>query len=198
LVIRSKSQKIVLVDEKPTYDSLLKVYKDRNGKLYNELQVVKIDNANYKYQVDSLAKALKLKPKVIQGEDRYIIGTDTVFYEKSYPVLVYKDTAWQVQKVDNYVNILATAGRNTGTIVYSSVDTLVRVETTKTNLFGKTTEKVYIRNTNPYNSIKSGFSYSKVQKRAYLSLGPSVNYDPFMNRFSIGVSLQYPLIQLKK
>ena len=187
-----------VVVEKPGYDSTLSKLLDRNKLLYSELQSVRIESTNFKKQVDSLANALKLKPKVIQGEDRYIFETDTVFTVVPQIVYLGKDTVYRVSKQDNWVNITAYAGRNAGSISYSSVDTLIRVETSKTNIFGKTKDIVYLRNTNPYNNIKAGFSYTKVQKRAYLSLGPSVNYDPFMNKFTVGVSLQYPLIQLKK
>lgn len=199
IFIRNQKKEVVIIDSNlPKYDSILKVIEDRNGKLYTEISTLRVENRMFLAMVDSLAKALKVKPKVIQGEDRYIYEIDTVFNVKPYPVLVAKDTAYKVTKQDDYINVSAIAGPTVGSISIQSVDTLIRIETSKTNIWGKTTDNVLIRNTNPYNKLQSGFSYSKIQKKTFLTIGPSVNYDPFRNQFSAGLSVQYPLIQFKR
>lgn len=199
LFIRNKNQKVApVVDKTAKYDSLLNVLIDRNNLLYTEVKTIRVENTMYVNLVDSLAKALKLKPKFINGEDRYIFKTDTFFREVPNVVYLGKDTVYNVRKLDNHIDVNAYAGKDFGLITVKSQDTLIRIETSKTNIWGKTTDNVLLRNTNPYNKIYAGYSYSKVQKRTYLTLGPAIIYDPFRNQFSLGVSLQYPLIQLKK
>lgn len=198
LYIRSQNKKVVTIPQKPYYDSLFQVIEDRNGKLYAEIKTLRVENAAFLVMVDSLAKQLNIKPKTIKGEDRYIYKIDTTFIVKPETILLGKDTMYSIIKKDDYIDVSAIAGRDFGSISVKSVDTLIRVETSKTNIWGKTTDNVLIRNTNPYNKLQAGFSYSKVQKKTILTLGPAIIYDPFRNQVSAGISLQYPLIQFKK
>lgn len=173
--------------------------KDENDKLYAQVQQKVLENAIARKFADSLAKALRVKPKFVRGVDQYVYSVDTVFTVT--PVVTYqnKDTAFTVRKKDLWVDIEANVRtRGQSTLRFSSKDTLTRTEIVKTPLFGATTRYITIRNANPYNVVEKGYSWTVKEKRAWLTVGPYIGYDVLNMRPSIGVSVQLPLIQLKK
>lgn len=198
----AKREKVIQITEtnnKALYDSALKVIRARDTRIYTEIQQRRLSESEYLQRIDSLAYLLKIKPKFVKGEDSYTYRKDTFFFPKPIAVYIDRDVAgYSVRKKDNYVDIYAVAGKDTGYISYTSIDTLTRLETSKTNIFGKTTSTVIIRNANPYNRIQSGYSYIQKPKRAWLTIGPSVQVNPFTKKMDIGVSLQWPIIQFKK
>jgi hypothetical protein len=186
----------------------IKYLEDRNGQLVATVQQANDDLYNGKRINDSLAKALGVKPKQIKGVDQLVYKTDTVYLpDTTTPVYVKtEDTVnkedgivgYKVQKHDSYVDIVAVAGKDTGYISLVSRDTLTRTTVRKNPLFGASTTTVYIRNSNPYNKIQSGYSWVQKEKKTYISIGPSVSWNPVTNKVNVGIGISFPLIQLKR
>lgn len=177
----------------------VKTLKDANGKSLAQIEQIVISEQEAKLRADSLAKALKIKPKYIKGQDYYTTKVDTFFSVVTSPVyLPSGDTAYKVEKHDAYVDIEAIAGKSTGTISYRSKDTITRVETIKNPLIGSTKRTITLRSANPYNTIVDGYSWSVKEKEVWLAIGPSVQYNPFTKKVDIGVSIQIPIFKLKR
>lgn len=174
-----------------------KYYKDANGRLVAKIQQQQLSENNMKKAVDSLAKALKVKPKYIQGQHTITTEIDTQFVEKTIPVPYGKDTAYKVIKKDDWVDIEAVAGKDTGSIKLSIRDTISVTEVVKNPLIGRTTREILIRNANPYNITKSGYSYRIREKKTVISIGPYLGID-FRGKPSVGIAAQFPIINIKR
>lgn len=180
--------------------------RDTNGKLYAKVAQQTLQLVQIQSYADSLAKALKIKPKYIQGVDR-VVTVDSVVYN-NIPVTEKIDEEhlsdtlqiYTIEKHDPWTDIKATLDvkRDTASVEYKSRDTLTRVEVAETHLFSPTTYTVYMGNSNPYNDIKEGASFQIKEKRAWLSIGPDLQYNPFTNKLNLGISVQLPLLQFKK
>lgn len=172
-------------------------YKDINGKLVAMIKQKDISESNMKQLADSLAKALKVKPKYIKGIDTYNSTIEIEYRDTSSTVLIGKDTAYKIEKHDPYVDIIAIAGKDSGSISLKMRDTLTRVEKVKNPLIGRTTREVLLRNASPYTTIQSGYSYTIKEKKVILGVGPYVGID-FRGQPSFGISIQFPIIQIKR
>lgn len=173
--------------------------KDRNEKIYAKLETEILEKSEALKRADSLAKVLKIKPKHIRGKDVLVQTTDTVFRDLPADIIYReKDTAYQITKKDEYVDIQATVGPRGGEIKYSSIDTLTLVHTVKTPLIGRTKRNLLINNSNPYNKVTKGNSWVVKEKEAWLTIGPSIQYNPFNNQLTVGISVQVPIIKFKK
>lgn len=190
----------VIVQPNSSGLSELQHYKDENGKLHSVIQQQQVDfNAEKKVYTDSLAKVLKVKPKQIKGVDNIVVETDTLFYPlATKPIIRYKDTAYMVVKEDPWIDIVAIAGKDTGSISFKSIDTITRIEIVKNPIIGRSTRIINLSNTNPYNKINQGSSFVVREKQVWLTIGPSVQYSPFSQRVSVGISAQVPIIKLKR
>lgn len=198
-VICRKPRTIYKNTRDPAELKTLEQYKDANGKLYTKLQQQEVEKAAYKEHIDSLAKLLKIKPKQIKGEEVLTIVTDTEFIRLPAKVVVIaKDTMYRVEKHDAWVDIVATAGKSDGSITLKVKDTFTRLETIKTSWFKPTVRNIYILNKNPYSRASQGSSFSIKEKQTWLTVGPYIGYDPFSRRLSGGVSIQLPVIKLKR
>jgi len=201
LIFFIKKQPKVRVVEKDNSDILqeLKQYKDRNGNLVSEVSQLKLSREEINTRVDSLSRELKISKKNIKTVDHYISSTDTQFYPKPVPVPYGKDTAYKVTQKDKWLTAEAVAGKDTGYIHVKLSDELDRVEEYKPGFLGffpKT--KVHLRSKSPYINYNKGYSFTIKEKTTWLTIGPSVQYDPFQNKVSVGVSVQVPLIKIKK
>lgn len=202
-LIRKRDPEIRVIT-KDNLDLLKKVeyLEDKNKNLWAEVKQIVVSKEEADIRNDSLAKALKIKPKFIKGQDIYVFKHDTTFITTSTTVIRGKDTAYKVEKHDPYVDIVAVAGRDSGSINYSSRDTLTAIHVVKNPLIGRTTRTTYINNKSPYNRIVEGASFTTKEKKVWLSIGPSahLNYNPFTQRVSggIGISIQKPIIQFKR
>lgn len=201
LLFYIKKDPIIKVIQKDNTDLLqeLKQYKDRNGNLVSEISQLKMSREEINNRVDSLSRELRISKKNVKTIDHYISSTDTQFYPKPFPVYRGKDTAYKVIQYDNYLNIEAIAGKDTGYILFSLRDTLDRVEKYNPGFlgFGSST-KVLLRTKSPYIQYKQGYSFSIKEKTTWLTIGPSIQYDPFQNKVSVGVSAQIPVIKIKR
>lgn len=189
----SQPQDVIVLKE-------LKEVKDRNNKYWSIIQQQMLDELEDKKYKDSLADALGIKPKFIKGRDVYVVKTDTVFNVETIKIYdsVDNDTTLVVEEKNPWIEITAKVNRKGGEIRYSSKDTINRVVTTKSSLFGGTTTTVRLNNTNPYNKITEGLSYTVKEKQPFLTIGPVVSYDIINKRVSFGVGVQYPLIKFKR
>jgi hypothetical protein len=183
----------------PAELKVLQQYKDANGKLYTKLQQQEVEKAAYKQRLDSFAKLLKIKPKQIKGEEVVTVVLDTQFVTlPSKVVVVAKDTLYRIEKHDPWVDVVAIAGRVSGTITLKVKDTFTRLETVKTSWFKPTVRTVYILNKNPYSRASTGSSFTFKEKQIWLTIGPYIGYDPFSRSLSGGISAQVPIIKLKR
>lgn len=171
---------------------------DINGKEHSAIptQVLDLSDTQHKRIIDSLAKIIKVKDSQIKGLEQYVSRIDTTFVTKSTPVYIGKDTAYKVSKVDAWVNIEAIAGKDTGSIHFSAIDTLTRTEVHKTPLIGKSKTYVDLTNASPYVHVVEGYSFHTVDRQATITIGPYVGYDPIAKKPSVGISIQYPIIKL--
>lgn len=175
--------------------------RDKNDKLYATLEQKVYTQAQVNHLLDSLAKALGVKVKYIQGAERITVEVDTVYRNiPSHPIIIVhnKDTAFRVERHDGWNDIIATAGPDSGSIVFRSRDTITRVEMVKTPIIGATKRYVYINHANPYVKVDEGASFVIKEKQPWLSIGPYVGYDPFSNRASLGLGVTFPIITLKR
>jgi hypothetical protein len=193
---RSKEREIQTV--KREYQDSLKTVRLENGQLATTIKTIEVERDTYTKSVDSLAKLLKVKPKYIKGDDSYIYETKIDTVVQTEVVYTEKDSTYNFTYKDNWTTIKGEVTKLQAKLNYLSIDTLTRVETSKTNIFGKTIREVIITNSNPNNKLKAGYSYVQKEKRVYLTIGPSLQYDPFNNKVNFGFSIQYPLIQLKR
>lgn len=182
--------------EKSLYDSLT-VTKNEIATL---VKVREVETEVFKQKVDSIAKLLDVKPKYIKGHDSYITKTeiDTLLVTKPVYVTQWKDSAYAFNYDDSWNKIAGKVGSKGAIIEFSSIDTLTRLTYSRTNIFGRTENLVYLRNGNPKVTFTKGYSYIHKEKRAWLTIGPAVYVDPFAGRIGVGISAQYPLIQLKR
>lgn len=177
------------------------ILKDKNDKLSAVITQYVVDQATQKKFSDSLAKALRLKPKQIVGVGQSYYKHDTIFTDtgRTKFVILNGDTSFVIEHHDNWIDLVANARKNGGgTISLSSRDTLTRTEVVKNPLFGKTIREIIIRNSSPYNKLNSGYDWTVKEKRAWLTVGPYIGIDVITLKPSFGVSAQLPLIQLKK
>jgi len=182
---------------------ILKDINDKNSAVITQLVVSdKRDRARI---ADSVAKVYELKIKQIQGIDKYVYVKDTVFITKSTPIFrgSILDSnrniiGYKVETHDPWIDIVAVAGKDTASIAFSSRDTLLRTEVVKNPLFGAPKRTVIIRNTNPYNSLQSGYSWTTKDKKTFIAIGPAFVWNPITNKFSVGVGISLPLIQIKR
>lgn len=197
-LLRKPSIKIIKEDNSELIKEL-KQYKDRSGNLVSELTQLKISKEEMINRVDSLSYELKISKKNIKTVDHYITDIDTQFYPKSVPIFYNKDTAYKVIQKDKWLTAEAVAGKDTGYIYLRLTDELDRVEEYKPGflgLFSKT--NVYLRSKSPYINYNRGYSFSIKEKTTWLTIGPSIQYDPFQNKVSVGISAQFPIIKIKK
>ena len=184
-----------------TRDSIYKLeevkrIKDENDKLVSQIKHQILTQEETKRERDSLAKALKLKPKFIKGVDKLVTKVDTVF--TNLPTTSIGDSMYQVEKHDAWLDVVARAGKNSGTIGIKQRDTLTRIEVVKDPLIGRTKRYTYIRHSSPHITDTEGYSWKTVEKQTWLTLGPSLQYNPFSKKFDFGISVQIPIIKLKK
>jgi len=168
---------------------------DRSGNLISIIRQQEVKLLESTRIIDSLSKALKVKPVQIKSIDRYVTVTDTLIVDH----VKYLNSADSViiSKVDDYINLKAV-GMDSGrsSIHLQHFDTLYRISVTKTPLLGKPLIDVYLRSASPYNKIVAGNSLHIPAPRPMLSLGPSFGYDILSHNLTVGVSVQIPLFNI--
>lgn len=203
LFLFKKGPKIKIIEKDNT--SLieeLNQYKDLNGNLVSKITQLEFSKKEVESRVDSIAKELKLSKGKIITVDHYHTSVDTQFYPKPIPVYKDKDTLYKVTQKDEWLLVEAVAGKDTGYIHLQLTDELDRIEEYKPGflgLFPKT--NIYLRSKSPYINYSKGYSFTVKEKTTFLTIGPSIQYNlvgPYKNKTSVGVSIQIPLIKIKK
>lgn len=196
-----RTEKDIIKVDNPLLTEQVKTLRDENGKLYAQLEQKVYTQAQVTHLLDSVAKTLKIKVKQIKGMDKIVFKTDTIYKNlPSRPIFIVHsgDTAYQVERHDGWNDIVATAGPDSGSIVFRSRDTLVRIEIAKTPIIGPTKRYIYLTNTNPSVQIKEGAAFTIKEKQPWLVIGPYAGYDPFTQKASVGVGITVPIITLKR
>ncbi len=198
-ILYRPTKQVTITEKSPiSLDSLHQI-RDINDHLYAEIQQKTLTELEVTKERDSLAKALRTKPKYIKGEDKITIRRDTVFKDSSKVVIEPTgDTAYKVEHHDRYTDIVAIAGKNSGSIAYSSRDTITRVEIEKTHWFKPTEHTILLNSANPYNTITHGGSFTVKEKTPFLTIGPYIGYDIFSKKLGFGISIQKPIFTIKK
>lgn len=195
---KEASTQIVYLPDTQQLDSL-ESYKDKNGKLTETLQQVALQNTQLQAAVDSLSKAINIKSNQVTQVTQ--IKTNTIVKDSNIVVTVDKHENKTFATSTPYIDLdVEIDSANKGSFYLSTIDTLTVVETVKKpflNLFGPTVHNLYFRNQNPYNHITEGNSYIVKEKTLWLTIGPSIEYNPFTKKIDFGISVQYPLIKLK-
>lgn len=200
LLQRRPSSSTVQV-ENPVTLHTLDTIRDSNNRLWSLVTQTVYDKAQVQRYADSLAKVLKTKPQYIQGEDVVLIK-DSVVYRSvpSEPIYITKtkDTAYKVEVHDPWTDIVAVAGKDSGSIAFKQRDTLSSVTIQESHLIGKTKTTIFMGNSNPHDEILQGASFSIKQKEVFLSVGPDIQYNPFTQKVNIGLSVQLPILKFKR
>lgn len=195
---KDEAPKIVYVNTTNQLDTL-PAEKDANGQLYELLNEVTLSRDQLQAQVDSLSKALKISKSIVQTVTQ--IKTVTEVKDSAIQVLVDKHDNETFAFSDAYATMDVTIDSlKKAKFFLETVDTLTLTETLKKpflGLFGSTEHNIYIRNQNPYNHVVAGNSYTVKEKQIWLTIGPSIEYDPITKKIDWGISVQYPLIKLK-
>lgn len=185
-----------IVDNSPLLEEVRRL-KGENDQKTALVTQHSIEKAIARRLADSLAKALKTKPKYIMGVDKVIyqkdtvINVDTVFISKG-------DTAFYMKHTDPWISLVASSIRGRAQFSLSTYDTLNRTEIVKTPLFRRTTREIAVRNSSPYNKAQKAYSWVTKDPKTWLSIGPYVGYDILTQKPSAGISVQYPLMQIRK
>ncbi len=194
-----KPEIIIKTKDNPRTLAELRQIKDENGKLHSIIEQKTISEAHKDVIIDTLAKALHLKPKEIKGEDVYVLRTDTVFKTTTKYVDSTKDKPYYTTTYkDRWLEIKAVAGRDTSNITFKQYDTIHRVEIVKNPLIGRTKREIRIYNDNPHSKLTHGYSWTVKEASTYLSVGPSIQYNPFTKKLDVGISVQVPIIKFKR
>lgn len=200
LYYQNKDLKAEVASGKAKYDTLVALKDNKENELAKIIEVKQFESEQYKQRIDSLAKVLAVKPRFIKGQDSYISVTeiDTLLVTKPVYVEKWRDSAYKFNFDDSWTKIAGTVGKYGADIRYSAIDTLSRVKYSRTNIFGKTENLIYLRNGNPNTKFTKGYAWEEREKRVWLTIGPAVYVDPFAGRIGLGVSVQYPLLQFKR
>lgn len=169
-------------------------YKDKNGNQYSQIPVENIEKKQLNSIIDSLKLSLKNKGKI---EQITIAPIKIDTFIKEIPVYL-KDGVIHFEYSDNYLTLKGEHDSNKLNIYYQSKDTISFITHTKNPLFKKRTTYVDVVNRNPYNHINVETSLQIREKKSVLVLGPSIQYNPLQNNFSVGISLTYNLLSFKK
>lgn len=183
LFLKNKNSKDISL-LKQQYNYQIKQIEDKNKNIYSQLQQIQVYSNQIVKERDSLAHLLSLKPKNIKEITTINQRVDTVIH-------VRKDTVIIPKTVDTTIHIVLDTSVN-----LSFKDTLTYIQYFKPHLFSPDEYLVYIRNSNPAIHIESGSSIVVREKRVWLTIGPSLQYNPFTSRLEPGISIQIPLIKL--
>lgn len=170
----------------------VKKERDKNGKLIAIIEQKDVDLRNSGLHIDSLAKALKVKPKQIKGVDRTVSVIDTIWRDSI--VYISGPDSTIISRKDPWVSIRAIGKPSGSSIAFRlTPDTVYRTSVTKNPLFGRPTTENYLSHSNPYVVTTHGDSYVDKQPRAIATLSISVGYDVFNNRVFGGPAIGLPI-----
>ena len=140
--------------------------------------------------IDSMAKALKVKPKQIKGVDRIIIQVDTLLTTKT--VFLPSEDSSVISYKDSWVDIKAVGKKEGSSYVNfrltPDTTSLIRVE--KKPLFKQPYTEVYVKHSNPYFNTSGASSLVIKEPKVLFSIGLVGGYDPFQNKAFIGIGIQ--------
>lgn len=205
LLLHKKPEIVTLASTNPVVLSQLQSYKDNEGKLYAKINQQQLDANTAKVYTDSLEKALKLGKSSIKEVDVSVSKDSIVYVDKNTKPVFATDTtnkipiAYFVRFKDAWVDIKATAGKDTGLIQFTDVDTLTRVLVDEKHLFRPTTHTIFLGNSNPHNKIDEGSSFVIKEKVPSVIILPTFSYTPFNSRtkFNVGISIGSPKFAIK-
>lgn len=192
LFLKRPSPTSSIVDTKPVLQKVEQL-RDQNDIPFSKINQLILSLEQAKKENDSLAHALRLKPKFIKGQDLHTVITDTIVVSDT---VYLQNNAFYAAKKDAHISIevVKTTEDKQATFRINSKDTIRRTEVVKKHLFKPTERFITLQNTNRYNVITEGYSWKTVEKKPVLTLGVSVGWDIVSQRVIIGPTITKPLI----
>lgn len=183
--------------------------KDINGKLYVTIQQSILEKNQLGKLADSLAKALKIKPKFIIGATIVKVKIDTQYRDTGSTkiVVVNGDSIHLVQHHDPWLDITAFAYTNPKNwhldhIDFHLTDSLYFIQTYKApflGFIGRPIYEVIVKSANQSSHIIAGSSFTVRQKVPWLILGLGGGYQLLpVQSYSLGIYVVTPIISLKR
>lgn len=193
LFMRPRSTETLTQD--PSLIPPAEVFTDKNGNQAALMKQYVSSLENSKMLIDSLSRALKIKPKQIKGVDRVVIDLDTVWKDSVIyvPYKVESDST-VISRKDAYIDILAV-GKKKGSYIRLDItpDTLSRVEIRKNQFLRPPRTEIVLRHSNPYMNTTQGSSFVVENRKPWFSIGISAGYDVINNKISLGPTVTVPI-----
>lgn len=167
-------------------------YQDKEGKDHQVVPNQEVSPQVMRSLIDSIAASLK--GKNVQVITQVIQKTDTVFRES---VTMDSNCNFEVNKVDPYLTIKVKGNKDFADITLQTIDTITFALTKTKHLFKADVTQIDINNTNPYNKVKEGRSYSIRTPKTLVSIGPYVGYDFINMRPAAGIAVTFPIFNIK-
>lgn len=206
-----------IAEYKAKTEQEMKTYKDENGKLHGQVEVLVADKntflATYGQKLDSIAKVLDIKTKNIEQYVQIGIKTtgsiksriDTTYVIDTNKNNVTGETTldttktYQVNYKDNWMYFSGNIVKDSFIANYNVKDSLTFITYKKKTGFlglGKGKTLMDVTSTNPnasYFGIK-GVELKDLKPKRF-GIGPYVGFDPITMRPSAGLSVNYNLIK---
>lgn len=190
----------VSIDNPLTLQKVVQL-RDQNDKLYAKISQITLDKISIGKYTDSLSKALRIEKGNIKSVEKIVTRDSIIYRDHNTVAITNKENdiiAYSAEFQDSWVHIKAVAGKDTGSIFFTSKDTLTRIITEENHWFRPTQHNVFLGNANPHNEVTEGASFSIKEKKLWLTVGPYIGYDPFTQKPSIGIGVQLPILQFKR
>ena len=139
--------------------------------------------------IDSLSKALKVKPKQIKGVDRIVTRIDTVLVDGV--ITEESSDSIVITKEDAHVFIQAVKRKSDSAYINFRLtpDTMDIVSVHKDPLFGRGYTKLMIHHTNKYFETTHGSSYRVQDRKVLFNITGSAGYNFINKQVYIGVGI---------
>lgn len=175
----------------------LRQIRDENFNLLSEIRLKEVKIEEQESLLDSIRNTVPkpLRPKIsqIKSVEKFTLSTDT-----SLKLSIVHDSTIKIEKHDPWLSAFAEIHNDSASLTIGIKDTITRTEIYKRHLFKPDEHYILLRSSSPYSSIQEGFSFTIKEKKTVLTIGPSINYSPFVNRISFGISVQLPILKIKK
>lgn len=171
--------------------------RDENFNLLSEIRVKEVTIEEQRSILDSIRSTVPkpLRPKIsqIKSVEKFTLSTDS-----SLRLPVIRDSVIKIEKHDGWLSAQAEIRNDSAILKIGIKDTITRTQIYKRHLFKPDEHYILLRSSSPYSIIQEGFSFTIKEKQTVLTIGPSINYSPFVNRISFGISVQLPILKIKK
>lgn len=174
-----------------------KAVKGKDRVTRDEFTAIEMQKELYKRELDSIKRNVGIKPGSISMVSDIATKADLSLSGDTVHV---HDTLYQFSSSPllPYYNIKGVISPHHWDVDLQIYDTLHTIMYTKHHLFSPNETILNIANSNPYVKVIGGKVIIIKQKRPLFTIGPYIGYEIYPNNhFSVGISVQYPLITIK-